>query len=98
MRIIPSVVVLGMNLVVVTILHLGSNEFGAQLKGGAGVVVIDGLGVLKVVDICGGKYVAGSAVGVGFGQRGSKYPGPHCKGTTNGFDAQFGSNEPMEKI
>lgn len=45
--------------------------------------------------VFGGKYVAGSAVGVEFGHRGSiRGPGPHFNGTTS-FDVQLGSNEPI---
>lgn len=42
--------------------------------------------------------MAGSAVGVGFGHRGSNIgPGPHCNGTTS-FDLQLGSNEPIRIV
>lgn len=61
---------------------------------GVTVGTMDGFRVLKDGVVIGGKYVAGSAVGVGFGQRGSEYPGPHCNGTTTYFEAQAGSSEP----
>lgn len=81
-------------------LHRGSN--GAHTICLAAVLVAIGdfvitiggdLVVLKFVPLSiGGKYGAGSAVGVGFGQRGSSgtISGPHFKGPL-----QYGSKEPV---
>lgn len=70
---LPSVEMLGTVLVVDTLLHRGSNEFGAQANGDGELVTIGKLVVLKSVLDTGGKYVAGSVVGFDE-QRGSNEP------------------------
>lgn len=58
------------------------------------MVIIGGFVVFREEGVVGGRYVAGSAVGVGFGHRGSIYPpGPHCNGTT---ELHAGSSEPKK--
>lgn len=53
---------------------------------------------MKALFMNGGKYVAGSAVGVGFGHRGSSgIPGPHRSGLNPCVVVQRGSNEPTIK-
>lgn len=77
------------------ILHLGSNEFGTHLNGAVGLLLKIGGFVVLIGSLNGGRYVAGCAVGVGFGQRGSSdNPRPHCNGLKLRLCEQRGSKEP----
>lgn len=96
---IPSIYERVAGLIVDVVLQRGSNEFDVQIIWPSAVLVaignfvgVGGLTVFWFVSVNGGKYVAGSAVGVGFGQRGSSgIPGPHFNCPN---DLHRGSNEP----